>query len=97
MGGGGFMQHARDTNDQDRLQKAVRREKFKGHNGEQILQKGNHKGEIDFSHLTQEQIASTRAKIKRIVELRNKKTKIVTVVVFVVFFVSLFLILKRLF
>lgn len=73
MGGGGFMQHASDTNRKDRAQKAARREKFNGNHSEKATLTDDHGTKLEFPHLTQEQIAQERKRIKEVSARRMKK------------------------
>lgn len=72
MGGGGFMQHASDTNRKDRAQRAARREKFNGNHSDKTILNENHSTKLDFSHLTSDQIALER---KRIAEKFRKRKR----------------------
>lgn len=64
MGGGGFMQHAVNTNRKDREQRSARRKKFKGENSEQLLQKDREANRLKFPDLSEEQIAEERKRIQ---------------------------------
>ena len=82
MGGGGFMQHASDTNRKDRSQKTARREKFNGNHGDKSTLDEDHTTKLDFSHLSQEQIAEERNRIQEAFSSRRRKNLIVFVVSF---------------
>lgn len=77
MGGGGFMQHASDTNRKDRSQKAARRETFNGNHSDKTLLGHNQSTKLDFSHLSQEQIDQERLRIKRL-SAKRRKARIIT-------------------
>jgi len=80
MGGGGFMQHASDTNRKHRAQKAARREKFDGNHSDKTTLGEKHSTELDFSHLTQEQIAEERNRIQEVFAKRRKQNLVIYVV-----------------
>jgi len=73
MGGGGFMQHASDTNRKDMAQKVARREKFNGNHSDKTTLDGKRGIKLDFSHLTQDQISKERIRIKTEFKQRKKR------------------------
>lgn len=79
MGGGGFMQHASDTNRKDRAQKAARREKFNGNHSDKATFSEKHSTKLDFSHLTQEEITKERNRIQKMFAKRRTKNLIIYV------------------
>ena len=73
MGGGGFMQHASDTNRKDRAQRTARREKFQGNHSDKMILDSDRAQQIDFSHLTKDQITKERARIRSVFKNQRKK------------------------
>ncbi|NQZ36848.1 MAG: hypothetical protein HRT58_14355 [Crocinitomicaceae bacterium] len=73
MGGGGFMQHASNTNRQDRAQRSARREKFNGNHSEKTTMSSENSPKLDFSHLSQDQILEERKRIRKVFIKRRKK------------------------
>jgi hypothetical protein len=88
MGGGGFMQHASDTNRKDRSQKAARRETFNGNYSDKTNLGEKHSTKLDFSHLTQEQITKERNRIQQVFFKRRKKNLAVIIVVLSILVIS---------
>lgn len=82
MGGGGFMQHASDTNRKDRAQKAARREKFSGNHSDKTLLNDSSSSKLDFSHLTKEQIATERLRLKEMFSKRKRRSFTLGIVLF---------------
>jgi len=80
MGGGGFMQHASDTNRKDRAQKAARRDKFSGNHSDKATLNDTRATKLDFSHLTPEQIAQEREEIAKRQTQRRKKNTVLFVI-----------------
>lgn len=66
MGGGGFMQHASDTNRADKAQKTSRREKFSGNHSDRATLNNKSRKKLSFKHLTQEQIRKERKRIQKV-------------------------------
>lgn len=95
MIGGGFVQHAVDTNRRDKAQKAARREKFNGNYSDQAILGKGHASQLDFSHLSPAQIAAER---KRIQEryTKQKRRQIVVALVAIVIVLGLFVYLYSL-
>lgn len=77
MGGGGFMQHASDTNRQDRAQRSARREKFNGNHSEKTTMSSENSPKLDFSHLSQDQILEERKRIRKVFVKRRKKNGVI--------------------
>ena len=87
MGGGGFMKHASDTNRKDRAQKAARREKFNGNHSDKATLGEKHSTELDFSHLTQDQIVEERNRIQEVFakrRMKNLKIYVVSLLILVI-------------
>ncbi len=74
MGGGGFMQHASDTNRKDRAQRTARRAKFQGNHSDKTLLDTDVSQKIDFSHLTREQIEQERKRIDHFFRAQRRKS-----------------------
>lgn len=80
MGGGGFMQHAHDTNRKDRNQKSGRREKFKGNHSEKMVL-GSKKGtSVKSNRLSKEQVRKERSRLKRKLTQRRRMERLVLTV-----------------
>lgn len=79
MGGGGFMQHASDTNRKDRAQRAARRKKFNENRSEVISVDSESSLKVDFSNLTKEQITEERERIQQLFKKRRKRQLVVIV------------------
>ena len=79
MGGGGFMQHAANTNSSDKNQKASRRKKFKGNQSDKTSNSDKYK--IDFSHLTEDEIEEERKRISTAHKKDRKKRIILYLIV----------------
>lgn len=93
MGGGGFMQHASDTNRKDRNQKSSRREKFNGTHSEKASLAKERSKSLDFSHLNQEEIDSERQKIHLQSKKRRKQNIVIVLLLLsmaLLFFVWIF-------
>jgi len=71
MGGGGFMQHAQETNKQDRAQKEARRGRYKGHLNERKLSDEDQRTALSFSHLSPEQIKKERKRVRQYTHRSN--------------------------
>lgn len=73
MGGGGFMNHASDTNRKNKAQKIARREKFNGNFSEKSSMNNSCGQKLDFSHLSDDDISKERNRIATNHELRRNK------------------------
>lgn len=71
MGGGGFMQHAGNTNKKDRAQRAARRDMY----GKKDPLLSNDRTNLDFSHLTPKEIENERKRLKLQFEANKKKKR----------------------
>ncbi len=80
MGGGGFMQHASDTNRKDRAQKASRRKKFKNNQSDKRRLNSDNNSKIDFIHLTKKKIEKEKRRLKHQFQKKNKKRRIIFLV-----------------
>lgn len=80
MGGGGFMQHASDTNRKHQAQKTARREKFDGNHSDRTMLDMSKTTMLDFSHLTSEQIAQERLRIEKLRVRRNKNAIVIVAI-----------------
>lgn len=79
MGGGGFMQHASDTNRKDRAQREARRQKFNENRSEVITVDSESTIKVDFSNLSEEQIAQERERIHQLFVKRRKRQVILLI------------------
>lgn len=75
---------------QNRAQKTSNREKYGGKHGDQKTSNEQQTTKLDFSHLTQEQIAEERQRLNRLFLKRKRKNIIITSLA-VIFIVSTFI------
>ena len=75
MGGGGFMQHASDTNRKDRAHRKARREKFNGNFSEDAILNAEPSEKIEFPELSEKQVFQERERI-RVRHLKRKKNRL---------------------
>lgn len=76
------MQHASDTNRKDRAQKEARRETFNGNHSDKSTLGKKQTTKLDFSHLSEEQIAAERARIQSATKQRKQQTTGVLIMIF---------------
>ncbi len=92
MGGGGFMQHALNTNRKDRAQRAARRKKFKGDNNEQLLQSGTNRKSLNFPEIPVEEVALVRKRIE-IKHQKNRKRNVIIIACTIAFVIATIIII----
>lgn len=73
------MQHASDTNRKDRAQREARRQKFNENRSEVITVDSETTIKVDFSNLSEEQIAQERQRILQLFAKRRKQRVILLI------------------
>lgn len=77
MGGGGFMQHASDTNKKDRGHRKARREKFNGNFSEDTILNAKGSESIRFPELPEEQVELVRERIRELCVSRKRQRNLI--------------------